>query len=162
MVIAVGDKLPDATFNIMTDDGPGTKTTAEAFAGKTVALFGLPGAYTGPCTSIHMPSFVKAADDLRARGIDEIICTAVNDPFVLQAWGESTGATAAGISFLGDAEGAFAKAMDLTFTAPPIGLIDRSVRYSMLVKDGVVEKFNLDDNPGEPVCSRGDALLEML
>ncbi len=162
MAIAVGDKLPDANFSIMTKDGPGSTTTAEAFAGKTVALFGLPGAYTGPCTSIHMPSFVKAADDLRAKGVDAVICTAVNDPFVLKAWGEATGATAAGISFLGDAEAAFAKALDLTFTAPHAGLIDRSKRYSMLVKDGVVEKFNLDDNPGEPVCSRGDALLEML
>ncbi len=162
MVIAVGDKLPDATFNIMTADGPGTTTTAEVFAGKTVALFGLPGAFTGPCTTIHMPSFVNAAAGLKAKGIDAIYCTAVNDPFVLKAWGESTGATEAGIGFLGDAEAAFAKALDLTFTAPPIGLFDRSKRYSMLVKDGVVEKFNLDDHGGAPACSRGDALLEML
>jgi len=162
MVIAVGDKLPDATFNVMTASGPSTTTTSEVFGGKTVALFGLPGAFTGPCSSIHLPSFVKASTGLKAKGVDAIYCTAVNDPFVLKAWGDSAGATEAGIGFLGDAQSAFAKALDLTFTAPAIGLIDRSKRYSMLVKDGVVEKFNLDDNAGNPVCSTGDALLDML
>ena len=162
MPIETGAKLPDATFLTLTGEGPKPVAAADYFAGKTVVIFGLPGAYTGTCTFQHMPSFTKNAEALRAKGVDAIACVSVNDPFVLGAWAESTGADKAGVDMLADAQAEFTKAVGLDFSAPPVGLIDRSLRYSMLVRDGVVEKLNVEENPGQAVCSTGDAMLDLL
>lgn len=159
MAIGVGDRLPEATFVVMGPEGPAELASAEVFAGRKVALFALPGAYTGVCTNQHMPSFVRSAAALRAKGVDEIVCIAVNDPFVLKAWGEQTGAAAAGIRLLGDPTSAFTRAVGMDFSAPSRGLVDRSKRYSMLVVDGVVKVLNLEDSPGQATCSVGEVLV---
>ena len=160
MGITVGNKLPGATLLKMGENGPEAVDLAAKLAGRRVVLFGLPGAYTGPCTTAHVPSFIRTKDKLMAKGVDEIICLAVNDPFVLKAWGESTGATAAGITMLGDSECAFTKAIGMDFTAPPIGLINRSSRYAMLVEDGVVKVLNKEENGGVCETSSGETMLE--
>ena len=162
MAISVGDKLPDATFQFMGADGPEEISVADLCAGKTVALFGVPGAYTPTCHNTHMPSFVNTADALKAKGVDAIACVSVNDIFVMQSWGEATGATGAGIHLLSDGDAGFTKAMGLEFSAPPAALHDRSKRYSMLVKDGAVATLNVEDSPGEAVCSIGEALVDQI
>jgi peroxiredoxin len=142
-------------------DGPTTVELSSYVAGRKVVVFGLPGAFTGPCSTAHMPSFVRTADDFRAKGIDEIICVAVNDPFVLKAWGEATGADAAGITMMGDAEAVLTKTLGMDFTAPPIGLYNRSNRYAVVLDDGVVTHSNIDQ-PNTCDISRGEQLLETL
>ena len=118
MTIAVGDRLPRASFLENGAEGVAAVDGATLFGGRRVVLFGVPGAYTGVCSTRHVPSFIRVADALRAKGVDEIACVAVNDPFVMKAWGEATGATGAGIRMLSDAEGSFAKAMGLSFDNP--------------------------------------------
>ncbi len=162
MTIAKGDKLPDATFIAMGPDGPEPKSTADVFAGRKVALFAVPGAYTPTCSLNHLPSFVKNAEALKAKGIDAIVCLSVNDPFVMKAWGESSGAIEAGLHMLADADGAFTQAIGMDFTAPPVGLIGRSKRYSMVVEDGVVTALNVEESPGQATVSTGEAMLETL
>lgn len=159
--LEIGGRMPDASLVTMGADGPETVSLAERLAGRRVVVFALPGAFTGPCSTSHIPSFIRTADAFRAAGIDEIICISVNDPFVLKAWGESTGATAAGITLMGDADGSMTKGLGLDFTAPPIGLYGRSNRYAAVVEDGVVTHLNLDA-PGACDISRGEALLEAL
>lgn len=161
MSMNVGDRFPDAALVRLAASGPETVHLSDYIAGRKVALFGLPGAFTGPCTSVHMPSFIEAADGLRAKGIEEIICIAVNDPFVLNAWGESTGASAAGITLLGDASGELTRTLGMAFTAPPIGLYDRSNRYALVLDDGVVTHAKIDE-PGTCAISTGDHLLAEL
>lgn len=162
MTIAKGDKLPDATFITMGADGPEAVSSADLFAGKTVVLFAVPGAFTPTCTSAHMPSFVRTADKLRAKGVDTIACVSVNDPFVMKAWGDATGAQPAGIMVLADAQSEFTTAIGMDFTAPPAGLISRSQRYAMLVKDGVVAELNIEQSPGTCELSAGETLLDMM
>lgn len=162
MTIAKGEKLPDATFITMGENGPEGVTSADLFAGKTVVLFAVPGAFTPTCSSAHMPSFVRTADKLRAKGVDQIACVSVNDPFVMKAWSDATGAAAAGITVLSDAESAFTTAISMDFTAPPAGLIARSQRYAMLVKDGVVTELNLEESPGVCELSGGETMLDAL
>jgi peroxiredoxin len=159
MTISVGDRLPDATLLRMGEKGVETVALAERLRGRNVILFGLPGAYTGVCTKSHVPSFVRTARQLAAKGVDEIICVAVNDPFVLGAWGEATGATAAGIAMLGDADGAFTRAVGMDFSAPPVGLIGRSRRYALYAVDGVVTVLHGEPNPGVCDTSGGEAML---
>lgn len=159
MTISVGDKLPDATFVEMGDDGPAEISSADALGKGKIALFAVPGAFTPTCHNKHMPSFVENADKLKAKGVDAIVCTSVNDPFVLKAWAEASGASGAGIRMLADPDGAFAKALGLDFSAPPVGLINRSQRYSMLLEDGAVKVLNVEGSPGEAEASKGDALL---
>ncbi len=161
MTISVGDTLPDATFLKMGESGPMSVELGAVLKGRKVVVFGLPGAYTGPCSTIHIPSFIRTAAAFRAKGVDEIICISVNDPFVLKAWGEATGAAAAGITLLGDADGAFTQAVGMEFTAPPIGLYGRSNRYAVVVDNGVVTVANID-NPGECNISTGEALLDAI
>jgi peroxiredoxin len=161
MTIAAGDRLPDASLAHMGPNGPETVSLAARLAGRKVVLFALPGAFTGTCSTAHMPSFVRTADAFRAKGIDEIICLSVNDPFVLGAWGEATGAAAAGITLLGDADGAFTRGLGMDFTAPQIGLIGRSNRYALVVEDGVVTRASIDA-PGVCDVSTGEALLATL
>jgi peroxiredoxin len=134
---------------------------AAKLKGRKVVVFGLPGAYTGPCSTIHLPSFIRTAAEFAKKGVAEIICIAVNDPFVLKAWGEATGATAAGITLLGDADGSFTKALKMDFTAPPLGLLGRSNRYAAVLDDGVVTQVNID-KPGVCEMSTGEALLAKL
>ena len=162
MTISVGQSLPDANLLQMGEDGPETVALSSKLKGRKVVLFGLPGAYTGVCTTAHVPSFIRTKDKFAAKGVDEIICVSVNDPFVLKAWGESTGAAAAGIAILGDSDAAFTKAIGLDFTAPPAGLINRSKRYALYAEDGVVKVIQVEDSPGQCTISGGEALLEAI
>ena len=161
MAIKVGDRLPEAKFRVMTAEGPGWKTTDEVFKGKKVVLFAVPGAFTPTCHRNHMPGFVKNADAIKAKGVDSIAVTAVNDGFVMDAWKKASGAEDK-IEFLADGNGDFAKAIDMTLDASANGLGVRSKRYAMLVEDGVVKKLNVEDAPGKCEISGGQALLGQL
>lgn len=159
MTISKGDTLPDATLLQMGADGPEEVKLADKTKGRKVVIFALPGAYTPTCHSAHMPSFTRNKDQFDAKGVDEVICISVNDPFVMGAWGEATGATAAGITLLGDPESSFTKAVGMDFTAPPVGLMARSKRYAMLVEDGKISLLHEEENPGACDVSAGEALL---
>ena len=159
MTISTGDTLPDATLLVMGADGPEGVQMADKLKGRKVVIFGLPGAYTGTCTTAHVPSFIRTKDAFAAKGVDEIICVAVNDPCVMQSWSDSTGAAEAGITMLGDAEASFTKAIGMNFSAPPVGFVDRSQRYAMLVEDGVVKVLNCEEGPGQCEISAGETLL---
>lgn len=161
MTLNVGETLPEATLVSMGANGPERVTLSERLKGRKVVLFALPGAFTGPCSTVHIPSFIRTAEAFRAKGIDEIICIAVNDPFTLKAWGEATGASAAGITHLGDADGSFTRALGMDFTAPQIGLIGRSNRYALVLDDGVITHANID-KPLECNLSTGEVLLKSL
>jgi peroxiredoxin len=161
MGIAVGERMPEATLVTMGANGPEQVKLSERLKGRKVVVFALPGAFTGPCTTAHIPSFIRTAGKFRAKGVEEIICISVNDPFALKAWGEATGATKAGITHLGDADGSMTKGLGLDFTAPHLGLIGRSNRYAAVVEDGVITHANVD-KPGECNISTGEALLETL
>ncbi|MFQ1701085.1 peroxiredoxin [Loktanella agnita] len=162
MTIKVGDKLPDATLLVMGDGGPEQVTMADKTQDRKVVIFGLPGAYTGTCSTAHVPSFMITHEDFKARGVDEIICVSVNDPFVMKAWGELTRASDEGITMLADAESNFTKAIGMDFSAPPVGFVNRSKRYSMLVENGEVKILNAEENPGECDISAGETLLEQM
>lgn len=159
MAIAVGERMPEATLVRMGAEGPEQVQLSDLLRGRKVVVFALPGAFTGPCSTAHVPSFIRTADAFRAKGVEEILCIAVNDPFVLKAWGEATGATAAGIAMLGDADGSMTKGLGLDFTAPHLGLVARSNRYAALVEDGVITVANVDA-PGVCEISTGEKLLE--
>jgi len=154
MTIKIGDKLPDIKFTVMGENGPAPKTASEVFAGKKVALFAVPGAYTPTCTKSHMPGFVERVDELKAKGIDAIACTAVNDIFVLTNWAKDTGASGK-IEILADGSGDFAKAIGLDIDLSGFGLGLRSKRYAMLVDDGVVKVLNVEDST--PVADKSSA-----
>ncbi|WP_439574372.1 peroxiredoxin [Phreatobacter sp.] len=161
MTIEVGAKLPEATFRTMTDDGPGARTTEQVFAGKTVVLFAVPGAFTPTCHKNHMPGYVENAEAIRAKGVDAIYVTSTNDVFVLDAWQKASGA-AGKVGILADGNGDFAKAIGLSNDSTAFGMGIRSKRYSMLVKDGVVQKLNVEDKPGQAEVSGAAALLGQL
>lgn len=160
MTIKVGDKLPEATFMEMTGDGPSPVSSADVFGGKTVALFAVPGAYTPTCSAKHLPGFVEKKGDLAAKGVDEIVCTSVNDVFVMGAWGNSSGADGA-VRMLADGNGAFAQALGLEMDASGFGMGKRSQRYSMIVKDGVVSELNVEAGGAFEVSS-ADYMLGQL
>jgi peroxiredoxin len=160
MAIGTGDTLPEAKLAKMGADGPEVVDVNALGAGKKLAIFALPGAFTGTCSTAHVPSFIRTVDQFKAKGVDEVICISVNDVFVMQAWGEQTGATAAGIHMLADGDASFTKAMGRAFTAPPVGLIDRSTRYAMIVEDGKITTLQEEENPGVCDVSGGEALLE--
>ncbi|WP_371155472.1 peroxiredoxin [Jannaschia sp. 2305UL9-9] len=162
MAISPGDTLPDAQLLRMGENGPESVSLSDLTAGKTVAIFALPGAYTGTCTTAHVPSFIRTKSDFAAKGVETVICVSVNDPFVMQAWGDSTGATEAGIHMLGDADGSFTKAMGMDFTAPPVGFHGRSKRYAMIVDNGTVKTLHAEESPGVCETSGGEALLATL
>jgi peroxiredoxin len=160
MTISVGDRVPAATFRTMTPDGPAPKTSDDVFKGKKVVLFAVPGAFTPTCHKNHLPGFVKNADAIKAKGIDTIAVTAVNDVFVMDAWKKASGADK--IEFLSDGNGDFAKAIDLWIDGSGMGLGVRSKRYSMLIEDGVVKKLNVEEAPGKADVSGADNLLKQL
>ena len=161
MPIKVGDRLPETKFRVMGPDGPTVKTTAEVFKGKKVVLFAIPGAFTPTCSNNHLPGFLKNADAFKAKGVDTIAVTGVNDVFVFDAWKKATGAGGR-IEFLADGNADFAKALDLSLDGSGIGLGTRSKRYAMLVEDGVVKKLNIEDAPGKAEASSADALLAQM
>lgn len=156
-MIKTGDKLPETTLAQVTPDGAEQVSTADFFAGRRVALFSVPGAYTPTCSARHLPGFVDQADALKAKGIDEIACTAVNDAFVLGAWGRSSGANGK-VTLLADGNGAFASALGLDFDASAFGMGRRGQRFAMVVNDGTVEKLFVEE-PGEFRVSSAEHLL---
>ncbi|OCX65846.1 thiol peroxidase [Thioclava sp. SK-1] len=162
MTIQQGDVLPGATLLVLGDEGPTAVSLGDKMKGRKVVIFAVPGAYTGVCTTAHVPSFIRTKDQFAAKGVDEIICVSVNDPFVMAAWGASTGATEAGISMLADPEAAFTTAIGMEFTAPPAGLISRSKRYAMLMEDGVVKVLHQEESPGTCEISAGEGLLDAI
>lgn len=161
MTITVGSRLPDATFRMLTPDGMAAKTTAEIFGGKRAVLFAVPGAFTPTCHNNHLPGFVVQSDAFKAKGVDFIACTAVNDQFVMDAWGKATGAENT-IMFLADGNGDFAKAAGLELDGSGIGLGLRSKRYAMLVEDGVVKVLNVEDVASKAEISSAETLLAAL
>lgn len=161
MTIAVGDRLPDITVKAVTADGPADTSTAELFADKTVVLFAVPGAFTPTCHMNHLPGFVTHADAIKAKGVDEIAVISVNDPFVMGAWAGSTAAGDA-ITFLADGSADFTKAIGLELDASGFGMGLRSLRYSMIVKNGTVAALNVEDTPGQAEISGAEALLAQL
>ncbi len=161
MTIKVGDKLPDATFTVMGPDGPTPVTTADVFAGKKVALFAVPGAYTPTCHQKHLPGFLQHMDDLAKKGVDTIACTAVNDIFVLDYWAKDTGALDK-IQMLADGSAKFAKAIGLAIDLTDHGLGVRSKRYAMLVDDGIVKVLNVDEAPPSHDKSSAQTLCSLL
>lgn len=160
MTISQGDQLPDATLVELGADGPAPVSLSDKTKGRKVVIFAVPGAYTPTCHSAHVPSFIRTKDQFDAKGVDEIICVSVNDPFVMKSWGEATGAAAAGITMLGDADSSFTKAIGMDFDAPPAGLHARSKRYAMLVEDGKVTLLQPEESPGVCEVSAGEALLD--
>lgn len=161
MPIKVGDRLPNATFRVMTPDGPKPKTTDEVFKGKKVVLFAVPGAFTPTCSKNHLPGFVKNAETIMGKGVDAIAVTSVNDPFVQDAWKKQSDPDNK-IEFLADGSADFAKALGLELDASANGLGIRSKRYSMIVEDGVVKSLNIEDAPGKADISGADALVKLL
>lgn len=161
MTIKAGDRLPQANFRVMTPDGVQVKTTDDIFKGKKVALFAVPGAYTGTCHKMHMPSVFQNAAALKAKGVDTIAVVSVNDVFVMQAWKRDVDQRDEGL-FLADGNAEFTKAIGLELDASANGLGVRSKRYSMLVEDGVVKQFNLEPAPGKVEVSGGDTLLAQI
>jgi glutaredoxin/glutathione-dependent peroxiredoxin len=161
MAIKVGDRLPEAKFRVLTAEGPAWKTSDEVFKGKKVVLFAVPGAFTPTCHKNHLPGFLKNGDAIKAKGIDTIAVTAVNDPFVMDAWKKASGAEGK-IEFLADGNGDFAKALDMTLDGSGNGLGLRSKRYSMVVDNGVVKTLNIEEAPGKADLSGADALLKQL
>lgn len=159
MTITQGQKIPDVTLVKVTADGPEKVQSAEYFAGKKVALFSVPGAFTPTCSAKHLPGFVEKAGDLKAKGIDEIACTAVNDPFVMGAWKDRDGS--ADVTMLADGNGDFAKALGLTMDGSGFGLGQRGSRWSMVVNDGTVEQLNVEAG-GDFKVSSAEHMLEQL
>ncbi|WP_299984050.1 peroxiredoxin [uncultured Ruegeria sp.] len=161
-MISTGDMLPEATLIQMGADGPEEVRISDKTKDRKVVIFAVPGAFTGTCTTAHVPSFMRTKGQFDAKGVDEIICISVNDPFVMGAWGESTGATAAGLTMLADAASEFTKAIGMDFDAPPVGLLARSKRYAMLVEDGKIVALNLEESPGACEISAGEGLLDVI
>jgi peroxiredoxin len=159
MTISVGDRIPDVTLTIATGDGPHPVSSNDFFKDKTVALFAVPGDFTPTCSARHLHSYVEKATDLKGKGVDEIACISVNDPFVMAAWNKADGSD--DITMISDGNGDFAEAVGLSMDASKFGMGKRSQRYSMLVKDGTVEQLNIEA-AGEYHASSAEQLLEQI
>ena len=160
MSIKVGDRVPATSFTVMTADGPKPLSTDELFKGKKVVLFAVPGAFTPTCHRNHLPGFVKNAAAIKAKGIDTIAVTGVNDVFVMDAWKKASGGDA--IEFLADGSANWAKALGLSLDLSERGLGVRSQRYSMIIEDGVVKALNIEEGPGKAEISGADNLLKQM
>lgn len=159
MTIKTGDRLPDLPLTVAAADGPQPTTSGKFFAGKRIALFAVPGAFTPTCSARHLPSYVEKAQELKDRGIDEIACISVNDAFVMAAWGKRDGS--AEIIMLADGNGDFTDAIGMAMDGSKFGMGKRSQRYSMVVDDGVVEQLNVEA-PGEYRASGAEHMLDQL
>ena len=160
MSIKVGDRLPEATFTTMTVDGPKPLTTTEVFGGRKVVLFSVPGAFTPTCSKQHLPGYVKQADDLKAKGVGSIVCLAVNDVFVMDAWAKSQGADGK-VLMLADGNADFTKKIGLELDASKHGMGTRSQRFSLIAEDGVVTTLNIEA-PGKFEVSSCEATARQL
>lgn len=160
MTIKVGDAVPSATLIKATEAGPQPLSTEALFAGRTVALFSVPGAFTPTCSAKHLPGYISNADAMKAAGVDEIVCVSVNDAFVMGAWGRSAGA-ADKVTMLADGNGDFVTALGLTMDGSKFGMGMRGQRFSMLVRNGIVEQLNIED-PGAFQVSSAEHLMGQL
>lgn len=161
MTLAIGDRLPDAAFRVMEADGIKTMSTGDVFGGKKVVLFAVPGAFTPTCHLKHLPGFVERAADFKKRGVDSVVCVAVNDPFVLSAWEEKSGGKGK-VLFLSDGNAEFTKKIGMDFDGSGIGLGTRSKRYAALIEDGVVKALSVEESPGVAVESTAEKIMERL
>jgi len=161
MSIQIGDSIPSATLRTLTAEGPKEIQTRDFFAGRKVVLFAVPGAFTGTCTNDHLPSFLKNADAIREKGVDEIACVAINDMFVLDAWAKSTGSEGT-ITMLSDGNGELTKAMGMTFDGSGFGLGVRSKRYAAIVDDGKITTLEVEESPGTCSVTKGSKIVEAL
>ena len=161
MTIAIGESLPNVTLTLVTPDGPKPVQTKDYFAGKRIVLFGLPGAFTPTCHKNHLPGFIAHEAAFKGKGVDAIVMTSVNDPFVLAAWAEATGSKGS-IEFLADGSAAFARASGLDLDLSARGMGVRSQRYSMYVIDGVVKELNIEPQPGVADLSGAAHILEQI
>ncbi|MGA7266822.1 MAG: peroxiredoxin [Aestuariivirga sp.] len=160
MTIKIGDKLPAADFAVMTADGQQKLATDVVFGGRKVVLFAVPGAFTPTCSMNHLPGFVAAAEQIKAKGVDTIACVAVNDVHVMNAWGKHAGAEGK-IMMLADGNGEFARATGLNVDLKPYGMGERSKRYSMIVENGVVKQLNVEDKSGVNVSGAETILTQL-
>ncbi len=160
MTIQVGDKIPSGTLTTMTTDGPKPMTTDDIFKGKRVAVFAVPGAFTPTCSARHLPGYTEHAAELKAKGVDSIVCVSVNDAFVMGAWGKSQN-VGDEVTMLADGNGDFTRELGLEMDGSKFGMGKRSQRYSMIVNDGVVETLNVEA-PGEFKVSAADYMLAQL
>ena len=159
MSIQQGDRLPEATLHTMRDGRPTAVTTGELFSGKKVVMFAVPGAFTPTCSEAHLPGYVVQADAIKAKGIDDIICVAVNDAFVMGAWGKAGNANA--LTMVGDGNGDFTKAIGLEMDGSGFGLGRRSQRYAMVIEDGVVNTLAVEAG-GQLDVSSAESILKNL
>jgi len=160
MSIKVGDKMPKGQFTRMGAKGPEPISTDDLFNGKKVVLFSVPGAFTPTCSAKHLPGYIKNAEAFKAKGVDTIACMAVNDVFVMSAWGESSKASGK-VSMLADGNGEYARALGLELDASKFGMGTRSKRFSLVIDDGVVSKINIEP-PGEFGVSSAETALKQL
>lgn len=161
MTLSAGDRLPEANFKIMTDEGPSDMSSDDVFRGKKVVMFAVPGAFTPTCQALHVPNFLGSLDTFKEKGVDTVACIAVNDPFTLAEWARKTAADGK-ILFLSDFNAEFTKALGLEFDGSAAGLGTRSRRYAMLVEDGVVKALNIEEAPGVLEASSAENILEAL
>ncbi|MEM9195874.1 MAG: peroxiredoxin [Myxococcota bacterium] len=161
MTIKVGDKLPSQDLKRMGDAGLEDVSTDSIFSGRKVVLFSVPGAFTPTCHKEHLPSYVENAAQIKGKGVDEIVCLSVNDPFVMKAWGDAVGATGK-VTMLPDWDASFSKALGLTMDAGGAGLGVRGQRFSMVVEDGVVKSLDVEENSGKMVVSDAATCLTHL
>jgi peroxiredoxin len=160
MTISVGARMPSGEFNVMGENGPESVSTDTLFSGKKVVLFSVPGAFTPTCSAKHLPGYVGNAGALKAKGVDTIACLAVNDVFVMSAWGQSAG-VGDDVLMLADGNGAYTKALGLELDASGFGMGTRGKRFSAIVDDGVVTQLNVEP-PGEFGISSAESALEQL
>lgn len=162
MTISVGDTLPNATLSTMSAEGPITVELKSLIEGRKVVLFGLPGAFTGTCDRAHLPSFIRNVDGFKAKGVEDIICIAVNDPFVMKKWEETSGGAEAGVTMLADPQSELTRALGLEFDVPFLGFFNRCQRFALMAENGVVKVLNLEEEAGVCSLTTGEELLEKL
>jgi len=161
-MVTTGDRLPSAELMRIGKDGAETVALDSLIAGQKAIIFAVPGAFTPTCSQAHLPGFIRNMDVLRQKGFSTVICVSVNDPFVMDEWARSSNANDAGITMLADPEGAFTRAIGMEFSAPPIGLIGRSQRYTMVVEDGTITALHLEKVPSSCEIAAAERLLASL